>query len=51
MNKRQKLSDPDDQFEGLPDELILKILGYLEGTKGLFYCGHLSQRIRKISQD
>ena len=51
MSKRQKLSDPDDQFEGLPDEVILKILGYLEGTKGLIYCGHLSQRIRKISQD
>ena len=51
MSKRQKLSDPDDQFEGLPDEVILKILGYLEGTKGLIYCGHLSRRIRKISQD
>ena len=51
MSKRQKLSDPDDQFEDLTDGVILKILGYLEGTKGLIYCGHLSKRIRAISQD
>ena len=51
MSKRQKLSDPDAQFEDLPNEVILKILGYLEGTKGLIYCGHLSRRIRTISQD
>ena len=51
MSKRQKLSDSDAQFEDLPDEIILKILGYLEGTKGLIYCGHLSRRIRAIIQD
>ena len=51
MSKRQKLSDPGIQFEDLPDEVILKILGYLEGSKGLIYCGHLSMRIRTISQD
>ena len=51
MSKRQRLSDPESQFEDLPDEVILKILGYLEGTKGLIYCGHLSSRIRTISQD
>ena len=51
MSKRQKLSDPDAQFEGLPDEVILKILGYLKGTRGLIYCGHLSRRIRAISHD
>ena len=51
MSKRQKLSEPDAQFEGLPDEVILKILGYLKGTRGLIYCGHLSRRIRAISQD
>ena len=51
MSKRQKLSEPDVQFEGLPDEVILKILGHLKGTRGLIYCGHLSRRIRTISQD
>ena len=51
MSKRQRLSDPESQFEDLPDEVILKILGYLKGTKGLIYCGHLSSRIRTISQD
>ena len=51
MSKRQRLSDPESQFEDLPDEVILKILGYLEGNKGLIYCGHLSSRIRTISQD
>ena len=38
MSKRQKLSDPDAKFEDLPDEVILEILSYLEGSKGLIYC-------------
>ena len=48
LSKRQKLSDP--QLEDLPDEVILEILGYLD-SKGVIYCGHLSRRIRTISQD
>ena len=34
----------------LPDELVLKILGYAE-TKDLITCGQVSKRIRKISHD
>ena len=34
----------------LPDELVLKILGYTE-TKDLITCGQVSKRIRKISRD
>ena len=37
-------------FQGLPDELALKILSYSE-TKDLIACGQVSKRIRKISRD
>ena len=37
-------------FQDLPDELILKILGYLE-TKDLITYGQVSKRIRRISHD
>ena len=37
-------------FQDLPDELILKILGYLE-IKALINCGQVSKRIRRISHD
>ena len=37
-------------FQDLPDELVLKILGYSE-TKDLIVYGQVSKRIRKISQD
>ena len=37
-------------FQDLPDELILKILSYLE-IKALLTCGQISKRIRKISHD
>ena len=48
LSKRQKLPDP--RFEDLPDEVILEILRYLD-SKDVIYCGHLSRRIRFISQD
>ena len=48
LSKRQKLSGP--LFEDLPDEVILEILCYLD-SKDVIYCGHLSRRIRIISQD
>ena len=38
------------QFEDLPNELILDVLGYLN-IKELIYCGQLSKRIREISND
>ena len=37
-------------FQDLPDELVLKILGYSE-TKDLVTCGQVSKRIRRISHD
>jgi hypothetical protein len=37
-------------FQDLPDELVLKILGYSE-TKHLITYGQLSKRIRRISHD
>ena len=48
LSKRQKLPIP--RLEDLPDEVILKILQYLD-SKDVIYCGHLSRRIRFISQD
>ena len=39
-----------NKFQDLPDELILKILSYLE-LKYLIKCGQISTRIRNISQD
>lgn len=48
LSKRQKLLDP--RFEDLPDEVILEILRYLD-SRDVIYCGHLSRRIRFISQD
>ena len=46
--KRQKMST--FQFEDLPDEVILLTLSFLE-IKDLISCGHVSKRIRNISQD
>ena len=48
MSKRQKLTFLD--FEGLPDEIILKILSLL-GIKGVLQCGQVSKRLRAISND
>ena len=48
LSKRQKLSYP--RFEDLPDEVILEILRYLD-SRDVIFCGHLSRRIRLISQD
>ena len=39
-----------NEFQDLPDELILKILSYLE-LKYLIKCGQISMRTRNISQD
>ena len=39
-----------NKFQDLPDELILKILSYLE-LKYLIKCGQISMRTRNISQD
>ena len=38
------------KLEDIPDEIILKVLGYLE-IKDLLYVGHLSKRLKVISQD
>ena len=38
------------KFEDLPNELILKVFGYLK-IKELIHCGQLSKRIREISHD
>ena len=38
------------QLEDLPNELILKVLGYLK-IKELIHCGQLSKRIREISHN
>ena len=48
MSKRQKLSF--FHFEGLPDEILLKILSLLE-IKGVLQCGKVSKRLRAISND
>ena len=37
-------------FQDLPDEIILKVIGYLE-IEDLSRCGGVSKRIRKISHD
>ena len=48
MSKRQKLSF--FHFEGLPDEIILKIFSLLD-IKGVLQCGQVSKRLRDISND
>ena len=48
MSKRQKLSF--FHFEGLPDEIILEILSFLD-IKGVLQCGQVSKRLRAISND
>ena len=40
----------ETKWQNLPDELVLKILSYLE-VKDLISCGQLSKRTRNISQD
>ena len=37
-------------FQDLPDEVVLKVLGYSQ-TKDLISCGQVSKRIRRISHD
>ena len=48
MSKRQKLSF--FLIEGLPDEIILKILSLLD-IKGVLQCGQVSRKLRNISND
>jgi hypothetical protein len=48
MAKRQKMLSL--QFEDLPDEVILKSLGFLD-LKELFFCGQVSKRLRSIAND
>ena len=48
MSKRQRLSF--FHFEGLPDEIILKIFSLLD-IKGVLHCGQVSKRLRDISND
>ena len=48
MSKRQKLSF--FYFEGLPDEIILKIFSLLH-IKWVLQCGKVSKRLRDISND
>ena len=48
MAKRQKLSSY--QLDDLPDEVILKMLGFLN-IKELLYCGQVSKRLRAIAND
>ena len=48
MAKRQKLSSC--QLDELPDEVILKIVGFLD-LKGLLLCGQVSKRLRAIAND
>ena len=38
------------KLEDLPDEMILKVLSYLD-TANLIHSGHVSQRLRAISSD
>ena len=37
-------------LENLPDEIILKVLSFLE-SKEVILCGHMSKRIRTICYD
>jgi hypothetical protein len=48
MSKRQRLSL--FPFEGLPDEMILKIFSLLD-IKGVLRCGQVSTRLRTICND
>jgi hypothetical protein len=48
MSKHQKLSFFN--FEGLPDEIILKIFSLLD-IKGVLQCSQVSKRLRDISND
>ena len=48
LAKRQKLSF--FHFECLPNELILKIFSFLD-IKGVLRCGHVSKRLRAISNN
>ena len=48
MAKRQKLSSC--QLDELPDEVILKIVGFLD-LKELLLCGQVSKRLRAIAND
>ena len=48
MEKRQKLSSC--QLDELPDEVILKIVGFLD-LKELLLCGQVSKRLQAISND
>ena len=48
MAKRQKMSSL--QFDDLPDEVILKSLGFLD-IKELLLCGQVSKRLRSIAND
>ena len=48
MAKRQKLSFY--QLDDLPDEVILKVLGFLD-IKELLLCGQVSKRLRAIAND
>ena len=48
MSKRQKLSS--FHFECLPDEILLKILSFMD-IKGVLRCGKVSNRLRAISHD
>ena len=38
------------QFEGLPDEILLKIVSLLD-INGVLQCGQVSTRLRAISND
>ena len=48
MAKHQKLSSY--QLDELPDEVILKIVGFLD-LKGLLLCGQVSKRLQAIAND
>ena len=48
MAKRQKLSSC--QLDELPDEVILKIVGFLD-LKELLLCGQVSKRLRAVAND
>jgi hypothetical protein len=48
MLKRQKMSI--FELDNLPDEIILKVMRYLE-TRDVLRCGQVSNRIRAISRD
>ena len=50
IERRESERGVRNKFQDLPDELILKILSYLE-LKYLIKCGQISMRTRNISQD